>query len=209
MLGCPPQNHKICSISTITIGTSGDSKWVSLSEEQQNLPRVVTVRGHSNFFRDATIQTAKNVTNSKCPRTFRKLSQTRCQDCSAQPHQYNRDMKWLCALSLLWMLLGSGCASKKGAIDWQARVGVFTYDQAVSELGPPDRESKLSEGTRVAEWHLRERGGVNLSFGLGSYSRHSGVGVGQQIGSWRGGNEYHRLVFRPDGVLKSSERVLH
>ena len=118
-----------------------------------------------------------------------------------------RRMKCLFALPLALCLIG--CATQKHGIDWQSRVGTYTYDQAVSEMGPPDKESKLSEGTRVSEWHLKERGGMNLSFGLGSYSRHSGVGVGQQIGSLGGGHEFLRLVFRPDGILKSSERVVH
>jgi hypothetical protein len=118
-----------------------------------------------------------------------------------------RRMKFLLALPLALCLIG--CATKKHGIDWQTRVGSYTYDQAVSEMGPPDKESKLSEGTRVSEWHLKERGGMNLSFGLGSYSRYSGVGVGQDIGTFGGGHDYLRLVFRPDGILKSSERVVH
>lgn len=117
-----------------------------------------------------------------------------------------RPMKRLLALPLALFI--AGCATQKHGIDWESRAGTYTYDQAVSEMGPPDKESKLSEGTRVAEWHLKDRGGMSLSFGLGSYSQHSGVGVGQNLGTFGGGHEFLRLVFRPDGVLKSSERVM-
>jgi len=47
-------------------------------------------------------------------------------------------------------LLLAGCVTPK--IDWSARVGHYTYDQAVMELGPPDKYAKLSDGSAVAEW---------------------------------------------------------
>jgi hypothetical protein len=44
----------------------------------------------------------------------------------------------------------SACATDK--TNWQSRIGSYTYDQAVIELGPPDKEAKLTDGTKVAEW---------------------------------------------------------
>ena len=44
----------------------------------------------------------------------------------------------------------AGCVTQK--IDWSARVGNYTYDQAVMELGPPDKSAKLTDGTVVADW---------------------------------------------------------
>jgi hypothetical protein len=41
-----------------------------------------------------------------------------------------------------------GCVTQK--IDWSARVGNYTYAQAVMELGPPDKSAKLTDGTVVA-----------------------------------------------------------
>jgi hypothetical protein len=54
-------------------------------------------------------------------------------------------------LALLAALLSSGCVTTP-KIDWAARVGHFTYDQAVLELGPPDKVAKLNDGIIVAEW---------------------------------------------------------
>jgi hypothetical protein len=54
-------------------------------------------------------------------------------------------------------LLLAGCVTPK--IDWAARVGNYTYDQAVMEFGPPDKSAKLSDGSTVAEW-LTRRGQV-------------------------------------------------
>ena len=56
--------------------------------------------------------------------------------------------KWL-AITLAALVL-AGCVTQK--IDWSARVGNYTYDQAVMELGPPDKSAKLTDGTVVADW---------------------------------------------------------
>ena len=58
---------------------------------------------------------------------------------------------------LFAVLLLAGCVTHK--IDWPARVGNYTYDQAVMEFGPPDKLAKLSDGSTVAEW-LTRRGQV-------------------------------------------------
>lgn len=54
-------------------------------------------------------------------------------------------------------LLLTGCVTPQ--INWQARMGVYTYDQAVLDYGPPDKYARLSNGTVVAEW-LTRRGEV-------------------------------------------------
>ena len=56
--------------------------------------------------------------------------------------------KWL-AMMLAALVL-AGCVTQK--IDWPARVGNYTHDQAVTELGPPDKSAKLTDGTVVADW---------------------------------------------------------
>ena len=56
--------------------------------------------------------------------------------------------KWL-AITLAALVL-AGCVTQK--IDWPARVGNYTYDQAIMELGPPDKSTKLTDGTVVADW---------------------------------------------------------
>src|SRR6185295_2792300 len=90
-------------------------------------------------------------------------------------------------LLVCWLL--AGCASTP-KVDWNARVGNFTYDQAVAEMGPPDKSTKLSDGSTVADWITRKSSG--LSFGLGtgysSYGRGSGtstsVGVAAPVSGY-------------------------
>jgi hypothetical protein len=101
-------------------------------------------------------------------------------------------------------LLFTGCATTK-KVDWNSRVGSYTYDQAVGEMGPPDKQAKTSDGQTVAEWVWRHSGGSSISFGTGFYGRHTGVAVGQTIGS--GYQEsVTRLTFGPDGRLVTWSR---
>jgi hypothetical protein len=97
-------------------------------------------------------------------------------------------------------LLFAGCKSTP-KIDWNSRIGSYTYDQAVAELGPPDKSAKLSDGKTVADW-IKHGGGGGFSFGVGTgfYGSHSAVGVGQSISTAPGDRLLH-LVFGPDNKL--------
>lgn len=67
-------------------------------------------------------------------------------------------------------LLLVGCATT-GQVDWNKRVGSYTYDQAIVELGPPDKQSKLSDGRTVAEWVSRSIGSGEGRSGPGTAGR--------------------------------------
>src|SRR5438876_661829 len=58
-------------------------------------------------------------------------------------------------MPILLTLLFAGCATSR--IDWASRIGNYTYDQAILDLGPPDKSAKLTDGAIVAEW-LERRG---------------------------------------------------
>lgn len=109
-----------------------------------------------------------------------------------------------CGVIALFGLLFVGCATSK--TDWNSRVGSYTYDQAVLEMGPPDKQTKLSDGKTVAEWYSRGSGGSGLSIGVGggSYGSHGGMGVGvsQSVDSGSSARGL-KLVFGTDGRLSS------
>jgi len=87
--------------------------------------------------------------------------------------------------------------------DWPARVGTYTYDQAVTALGPPDKQAKLTDGDTVADWVTRHSGGTGLSIGTGFFSGGGsavGVGVGHSIGN---GDKVLTLTFGTNNVLKA------
>lgn len=62
-----------------------------------------------------------------------------------------RYLQALCVLTLV--LLWAGCSSTKAL--WNSRIGAYSFDQAVMELGPPDKAATLTDGTMVAEWMTR------------------------------------------------------
>jgi hypothetical protein len=100
------------------------------------------------------------------------------------------------SIFLLILFLLTGCATNK--IDWNARVGSYTYDNAIIELGVPDRTATLTDGTTVAEW-LQYRGqGVGTVY----YYPHSRLGT---YDISRFPDRYLRLVFGPDQKLVRSE----
>jgi hypothetical protein len=101
------------------------------------------------------------------------------------------------------LLLNLSCTSKP-RIDWDSRVGSYTFDQAVLDMGPPDRSTEISEGRKVADWVTDRTRSPRVSFGLGSYGGGGGVGVG----TGTGGNAVEkvlRLTFDRDGNLLNWE----
>jgi len=91
-----------------------------------------------------------------------------------------------------------GCATAQ--IDWNTRVGVYTYDQAIHELGPPDKQAKLSDGQNVAEWVTHHYNGSSFAVGTGFYGRPGGVGVIQSVGQ-NGYDTSLRLTFTTNNIL--------
>jgi hypothetical protein len=100
----------------------------------------------------------------------------------------------------LWLaaLLFAGCATHR--VDWNTRVGAYTYDQAVTELGPPDKKAALTDGTFVAEWITHYYGNNSVAVGTGFYGGPGSVGFIQSVGP----NSYDsklRLSFGTNNVL--------
>ena len=113
---------------------------------------------------------------------------------------------WVLGCLALFFVLVTlpGCASKPRP-DWNQRVGHFTFDQAVQELGPPVASTLLQDGSRVAEWFLKPGPQISFGLGTGAYGPHGGVGVGQSVALPTPG-QYLRLVFGPDGQLQRWEK---
>jgi hypothetical protein len=104
-------------------------------------------------------------------------------------------------LTLLAILLLTGCVTEK--IDWAARVGQYTQDQAIVDLGPPDKSAKLSDGTVVDEW-LAQSSRVIVA--PEPYFLPPGGYFGPDTPSYTETYVpayFLRLTFGPDGRLKS------
>jgi hypothetical protein len=109
----------------------------------------------------------------------------------------------LVAILAFWV---AGCATTK--IDWNSRVGAYTFDQAVLELGPPDRSAELTDGTRVVEW-LTSRGhshGTYTTF-ADPYPFYFDGPRTHYYSASPSPDHYLRLTFNPEGKLAAWRRV--
>lgn len=102
-----------------------------------------------------------------------------------------------CLCAMLWLV---GCATHR--VDWNARVGHYTYNQAVLDMGPPDREAKLADGTSVGEW-LLNRGYTYVYATPGPY----GPFWGGTASAYTTPSLFMRLTFGPDGQLTAWKKT--
>ena len=93
----------------------------------------------------------------------------------------------------------TGCITHR--IDWDSRVGTYTFDQAVAEFGPPDKQAKLSNGQLVAEWISRYYHGGTAMVGAGFYGNPGEVGVVQSAPTYD--ESELRLTFTTNNVLSA------
>ena len=107
------------------------------------------------------------------------------------------------ALSLVLLFLAivfiAGCKTAP-QVDWNSRVGAYTYNQAVADMGPPTKQSKLSDGKTVDQWITLH--GSN-GFDMGGFNNSNyGMGAGQSIAqSYK--DHVLELTFGTDGKLVS------
>jgi hypothetical protein len=100
----------------------------------------------------------------------------------------------------------AGCATQR--IDWAGRIGNYSFDQAIIEFGPPDKQAKLQDGTLVAEWLTRR--GYRQIHPVGAYYGgyapwYYGPFYPTYIDSYSP-DYFLRLTFGPDGKLKEWKR---
>jgi len=106
------------------------------------------------------------------------------------------------SLAVLFLVVAfiAGCKTAP-TVDWNSRVGVYTFDQAVADMGPPYKQAKLSDGKNVDQWitlHGSNGFFVNGGFGSGNY----GMGAGQNFAqSYK--DHVLELTFGTDGKLVS------
>jgi len=122
-------------------------------------------------------------------------------------------------MKLAWLslivsvFLAGSCASGPKArintIDWGSRIGTYTYEEALAELGEPNVIGESGEAM-IAEWVVRRSPMVSFGFGFGtgSHGHHTGtgVGVGTSVTPPPSG-EYLHLRFDKDGKLAEWTRV--
>ena len=103
-------------------------------------------------------------------------------------------------------LISAGCAAPE--IDWTARMGNYTYDQAVKDFGPPDKYAKLADGAIVADW-LTRRGIVIVQpepFYPGPYGARGPLPPATYSELYAP-NDYMQLTFAPNATLENYKDI--
>src|SRR4029450_9959044 len=124
-----------------------------------------------------------------------------------------RCMKALWSTITLALVCGAlagltGCKTK--SVDWNSRVGVYTQDDAIRELGPPEKSAKLTDGSTVSDWltgrgmrtAMTYSGGWWYPYGPYAFTRPS-----HGIVAPPAPDRFFRPVFDPEGKLASWQRV--
>jgi hypothetical protein len=105
-------------------------------------------------------------------------------------------------MKLAWLILTvavlAGCVGPR--VDWNTRIGTYTYDQAIIDYGPPDKQAKLSDGRKVLEWVSRYSNNTSTAIVSGGWGYPSGVGIVQTTGP-QYYEEVLRLTFTTNNIL--------
>ena len=106
----------------------------------------------------------------------------------------------LLAFLVLAAAFVTGCATAP-PVDWGSRVGHYTYAQAVHELGPPNRQIRMSNGATEFKWFLQpatDGAGMNRT-GINYNGMNNAFGPGNS-------DRYLQLTFDRNGVLTAWSR---
>src|SRR5690349_12997753 len=118
-------------------------------------------------------------------------------------------MKAFALLLLFLIFVAGGCSSspkprlsksEARAVNWGERVGSYTYDQAIADLGHPLVVGESGAG-RTAEWALRSSPRISFGLGVGGGTYGPGTGIGAGVGSTVSPpphGENLRLTFDPE-----------
>lgn len=123
-------------------------------------------------------------------------------------------------MRLIWLIIPvcivllSGCQSTP-KVDWDSRVGQWTYDDVVKDMGPADKRETLSNGTKVAEWLVQKGSTVPRYEIIGSYDDFTYPNFPAYNRSLLRSRYYQgyradvhfpdrsvRMIFKPDGTLE-------
>jgi hypothetical protein len=108
-------------------------------------------------------------------------------------------------LLLLLVVAGLLCGCSTAAINWDNRVGVYSWQDALTELGSPDRVADLEGGVKAAEWITPRTTGRPTAATTPAYVRGDRVEPTPTYGV-QAPDKVLRLSFTPDGKLLDWDR---
>lgn len=102
------------------------------------------------------------------------------------------------------VILAAGCATPP-SVNWDERVGTYSWQDALAELGQPTLVTNMEGGVKVAEW-VKARGPQSPGEDtLPTYTRAEVVTPNDTAGMFAP-DKVLRLMFTPDGKLIDWDR---
>lgn len=113
-----------------------------------------------------------------------------------------KSMGWLASLAAVSFLLG--CATPS-SVNWDQRIGTYTWDDALAEFGTPTRITELTGGVRAAEWIWPRTQVETVAPPPPTYERGQPSSPTQTYGT-TAPDKILKLSFTPDGKLMDWKR---
>lgn len=113
-----------------------------------------------------------------------------------------KSLRW-CAGMLVATAL-AGC-STTSSVSWDKQIGVYSWDDALADLGPPDQVDDQPGGVKMAVWSKERSVGITPTADAPPYVLRETLSAGPAYGSTAPAKVL-RLSFTPDGKLFDWER---
>ena len=91
----------------------------------------------------------------------------------------------------------AGCTTTR-TVDWNSRVGHYTYNQALSDFGLPNRQIKLSDGQVESKWFAQPPVNPRPNSGMSFYGN-TGFAANPPASGYN--DQMLQLTFDTNGVL--------
>ena len=119
----------------------------------------------------------------------------------------------LAAVAPVLVVLAAGCASDR--VNWDSRIGSYTYAEAVKQYGQPNEVDPLPEGGRVAYWVLPDAASYSFKFQLPDFQGNQVASVGAPSSAMPAGGRHLgtigspvlKLTFNPNDKLAAAART--
>ena len=104
----------------------------------------------------------------------------------------------LCLVAVMVAVL-TGCSTTK-PVDWDSRIGTYTYEDALADLGQPSQVTNLDGSVKSVEW-ITARGFDNAKDSMPPVYSRGEVVTPEETYGYEAPNKVLRLMFAPDGKL--------
>jgi hypothetical protein len=113
-----------------------------------------------------------------------------------------KSLQWCAGMLVLTLITGCSTTS---SVNWEKQIGIYSWDDALADMGPPDQVTDQPGGIKMATWAKQRSVGITLAADAPSYVRGESISANQTFGS-AAPAKVLQLSFTPDGKLFDWDR---